>query len=352
MNLKQIFLGAALTSASFGLIACGGDSGSNADDPVPTSSQTVPGSSSIYVPPKTISDSCITKAPFSALMAGSKYQINGGFSINDNDTTVNLQNVQFTSLDLNVVDANGGIVNYNVAKGTLAPEFFPMQSVVFNGKVFVDFADPAFTTCGDFTLQISVTAKEMVDGRTFATNTSVALNRPQTFCIVEESSSSAAEIIVEMDTTTIVLATDGANSYNVTTGIASANDPTADIIVTSDNGIVNLTSGTQATFAPITNSTDNIVISDLQDKYQDDWTSGFFPEEILTRPTRTTDFRYNQASLSPSIPSFNEESDIFVAQTPAYNAATGDGFFAFTLVKKTSGMNNQYELTIHIWKKK
>ena len=78
MNFKQMLLGSALAVTTFGLVACGGDSGSNADPTPPPSSAS---QGEPYVPPQNTEYDVIAVNGVGSNVVGEAVFLAGSFSL-------------------------------------------------------------------------------------------------------------------------------------------------------------------------------------------------------------------------------------------------------------------------------
>lgn len=344
MNFKKILLGSAILVSSMSLIACGGDS-SSSPPPSPT-----PGSSASgdpYVPPEDTQYDIISMSEFSAKTVGEEIYAVGSFSLIYTDTTATSvpDSIQFKSLTFQVINDGTNTVTA-VPVVTVGMPQFPTQRVLNMAEIVVSVAldNEAFAgQCGAFHMDITATA---TDGKKdFPKTAKISFTRPDVYCKAPESSSSAAPVAagVEMVTFDVQVSTASNKAIDLTAGVATAS-ATADIIFTSKDGTIKVTSGNGSTFAPISNG-------DFP-PYDDDWGSGWLPEDHLGRPTTMNDFKY-VAITGTSIDDYDQSCDnIYVVKTPAFNEATGAGFFAFVALSNMPANNGESDLTIRVWKAK
>lgn len=146
---------------------------------------------------------------------------------------------------------------------------------------------------------------------------------------------------VELTMFTVDVGTKDGTGISLSSG-TSVPQASADLYFTADEltGVVTAHAANGVQIAEYTNAKDK--------NYEDDWTSIDLPPD-----PHMSDFKFKEKSLTSSISGIDKFS-FYVATTPSYNATTGDGFFAFTMQTKsdTPDSNNNYSLTILIYKKK
>lgn len=343
MNFKQILLGSAVAVFTFGLVACGGDSGSNAD-PTPTPSSASQGEP--YKPPQNTEFDVIGVNGIGSNVVGEAVFLTGSFSLKlDTNASKNADQIVFNKISFQVVnDTKGTISGVPVVYNTAAIAF-PFQGVinVASLQANVSLTDPAFgSECGSFHVDISVNA---TDGeKNFPMTASATFTRPESYCqALIPSSSSAAPVGIIMTTCDVELATNGSNGLDLASCTAAAN-PVADIVVAKDgNGDVNITSGNGSTFSPITNGDDG--------NYSDDWSKDYYPEDNKGGlPTYNTDFKFREIAGTSISKIIENEANVYVVKTPFYNEATASGFFAFVLLEATETNNKDFNLTFRVWR--
>lgn len=343
MNFKQLLLGSALAVTTFGLVACGGDSGSNAD-PTPTPSSSSQGKP--YTPPEDTKFDVISVGAFSANPVGSSVFIQGSFTLKlDTNASKKAEDIVFDKISFKVINDTKGTESPVQVIYQTAALILPTQGVINVGalQANVNLSDPAFgDECGSFHVDITVNA---TDGeKNFLKTAKAEFQRPTSYCqALIPSSSSVAPTGIIMTTCDVVMATNGSNGLDLATCTAAAN-PVADIVVAKDGaGDVNITSGNGSLFSPITNGDDG--------NYADDWSKDYYPEDNKGGlPTYNTDFKFRDISGTSLNKIIENEANVYVVKTPFYNEATAAGFFAIVLLEATETNNQDFSLTFRVWK--
>lgn len=342
---KTLLMGSVISMGAFGLVACGDDSSSGASDS-PNSS------SSIVIPEQ--HDDIIQFSNLGTTPGLTSVKFTGSAVLNFTDTTSsqNLENLQFTNINFQVGKVSAsGLSATSATVIVLQPMNFPTENnlVLSQMGVSVDLSDPTFTECGDFSMIVTVSATDGVQN--FESSEQIAFTRPTSYCATQESSSSATaeKTEIEMDSYTVDMSTDPSKAISglsLATGSASG-EATADLIITKSAGDITISSGNGTLFAPIANSE---IGNDLSDDYE----VGFWPEEVNERSAYVSDFKVKRNIIDQtSIPeAIAYAQQIYVAKTSAYNEATGAGFFAFAIVKSEEGLNNNYDITLKVYKAK
>ncbi|MBR5411607.1 MAG: hypothetical protein IK114_01005 [Fibrobacter sp.] len=137
-----------------------------------SSSSVAGGPDIIYVPPaddepiivlsnELVGDGLLTNSRLS----GDDVRFKGSFSLDlSQDTSANGNNIQFTRIEFRVIDDKNTIVVVPVESNPIA---FPTSNKIdLNSMnsigVKVNLLDPGFTTCGNFSLMVTVTANDGV----------------------------------------------------------------------------------------------------------------------------------------------------------------------------------------------
>ena len=158
MNFKKILLGSAVFASTFGLIACGGDSSSSADDPQPNS---VPSQGDPVVLPEQSAINPImfssvgTSLSISALPKSSTVSISGIIQLNMEGITLDpsfspeavpkIDSVRFFVVDDKTINQSVTVPLDGVV--------FPTELIPLSGKTF---ETAELNGCGNFHLQIVV----------------------------------------------------------------------------------------------------------------------------------------------------------------------------------------------------
>lgn len=337
MNFKKILLSSAFAVSTFGLVACGSESTTVEPPATPSSaSQGQP-----YSQPEETQYDIISMNGFDKSINGESVYFTGSFTLKLDTNATQSDEVVFRDVNLTVINSSGNISAVQV-KYT-KPQFPTQNTININETLaHVDFLDPGFgSECGNFQVAITATAN---DGKKdFNKTVKIDFNRPETYCKAPEVSSSSVQTGIVMTTCDVLMATDGYNALDLATCMASQN-PAADIIITKDgNGDANLTSGNGSLFSPITNGDGG--------SYDDDWSKGYYPEDHKNGvPTYNTDFQFRSITGTSITGLFENESNIYVVKTPAYNEATAAGFFAFVVLSYEETTNKDFSLTLRVWK--
>lgn len=333
------------TALIFGLAACssGDDNKSNPAAPSGNDSQPLPPQEQV-TPQSPITFNTITITPNSDK---SKFLIGGGASLNTLDTNVIPTGVEvaFTDvyLTLGKVSETGQLmttpltITFNKPAGTFSVVNFSAfgTAIVDNNK----------SDCGTF--RITATYKATYDMNKpdmFISRDSIDFIREQKYCeeekstVPEQTTNPASS--VELTHYEITVDTKSGTGISFATGQTAPN-ASADIYLTAtDDGeiTVHASNGTKIT-----------AYSNANDKnWDDDWTYEMLPAE----PAHMSDFRFKELSLGTLYKPFDGFAFV-VATTSAYNATTGDGFYAFTMKDKTTpDANGNMNVTILVYKKK
>ena len=338
MKLQKFIIGSAIALSSFALIGCGDDSSSGAAPETPTSSSSL----TPYSAPEVTNDEIITIGTMGQDIDGETVLFSGTIELNRTDTTVSLDSLVFTKLEFSVARKNGTELQNSSAKVSAVLPTFPTTNRLNlrQMNVSINLADPEFTDCGSYDLYIHV---EATDGNvTSKQNATIAFDRPEIYCKVEESSSSEAVAEVVMESCDVTLKTNDANGLDLSTCTATTNTATAAIVVkATGTGEVNITSEVGTLFSPITNDDDK--------NWDDDWSKGYYPENNLDRDVYMSDFRYKVLAATSIDNIISEDAGlVYVGQ----NASTGDNIFAFVLVGSLETTNKDFTLNFHVWKVK
>ena len=325
-----------------------------------SSSSVAGGPDIIYVPPadddpiivlsnELVGDGLLTNAR----LAGDDVRFKGSFSLDlSQDTSANGNNIQFTRIEFRVIDDKNTIVVVPVESNPIA---FPTSNKIdLNSMnsigVKVNLLDPGFTTCGNFSLMVSVTANDGV--LDFFSTVLIPFERDAAeYCRESNSSSSVAQSTeIPMTSCQVELSTNMNSGLDLATCTAvPAPATTADIIFSKTKvggyNEITATSGNGTQFAPISNG-------DLP-PYDDDYEVNMWPEDM--NPDRSpatayvSDFHFK--SLGPTLSNMIENSyQIYVALAPDYSTETGVGFYAFAITDFAEGNDGDYNLTVKVYK--
>ena len=346
---KTLLMGSLFSMGAFGLIACGDDGSSS-----PKGNEEKP----IDVP--TVQDQIILFNSLAATDLGGAglgpIKITGSVTVNATDTlsSATPENIKITDIVFQVgkVNADGSLKTTGVQATVEFPPNYAsgtIDNVTFTeANVQVNLADAALTECGEY--KLIITAKASDGAKEFENTQTVSFNRSEEYCkAAPESSSGASEPaggVVMTVCPEITMSTHMLPGLDLASCKASEST-TADIVVVKSSGDFKITSGNGTLFSPIDNE------SMTPNNYKDDYYLGYWPEDVNGREALMSDFMYKQIS-GTAIDKFNEEhaQEIFVAKTAAFNEATGAGFFAFAVTKATRGNNDDYTLTLKVYKAK
>lgn len=323
---KTLLMGSAIAMGAFGLTACG-------DDPVKPA--TAGGDAEII----------LDEAP-STVTAGATVKFLANIKLDVDNASADAD-LAIDSLKMEIQTAAGKKVNTipSYTEPVLPNDKLSLSTM----NVTVNLRDAGFgNQCGDFNLVIKVFAH--LDGKKKTANQLIPFTRDtDPFCSETPASSAGGNTSteIEMVAYTVEMSTDKLPGLNLATGTPSA-DLTSDIILTKTSGGVILSSGNGTLFAPIANE------EKTPSNYDDDYDVFTWPEVENGRNAYVSDFLYkdiNKAKIN-IVEAGGAATEIFVAKTAAFNAATGDGFFAFGAVAASEALNKDFNVTLKVYKKK
>lgn len=325
---------------------------SSGDDKNPANS----GDQPTPVPPQeqvtAISPIVINKGSVTSNAEKTRFNISGGATINVLDTTAipDGATVAFTDVDLTIVkvDANGAdlttplTVTFNKPAGTI--------SNINLSELGASISDTQKSDCGTFRVYATYKATyDMNNPSMFISRDTISIVREQNYCEEEQQTTpiqkpDAVGSSVELVQFTAEVDCKSGKGISLATGEVVPN-ASADIYFTAtEDGEVTVHSSNGTTIAEFSNANDT--------NWDDDW---YYSEDgslLPAEPAHMSDFRFRTASLTTMIKSFDGFKFI-IATTPNYNADTGDGFYAFTMMNKTiPDANKNVTVTILGYKKK
>ncbi len=305
MNLKKILMAVGLV-ASFGLVACGSDS-SSGSSPEDSSSSSA---AAPIVLPETNADTLIEISNFGTDYANaSELKFNGSVGINWAADTA----VYIDSVSLLLGDANGLPLD---AKFTVnsSVNYSKRQSLSIGNELSPTLDLTSFDECGTFIAYLIVYAHN--DAVQIVAKDSTTFEKT---CLVEESSSSAAEI-PQLTAWKVTLSTQATEKNSVDldakatyfTADREANAGTIDLYLDRKNR--NAALFTNASLGAASAS-----------KIGEEEKSGFnYADDPAS--AKMNDFRYNESKLADVATDF-EMVTSYVVITPEFDASTGKGFF-------------------------
>ena len=352
---KKLFLSSVFAVGAFGLIACGSDSKSSSE-PDPNNPD-----NPIVVPTQQDANITVSSDLSSRLSGEDNMRFKGRFGLDITvDTAETRDQILFTGITYTVgkgTDPNNLLpVNVTITSNQIlfpSPNDIDLNSMNSAG-VMINMKDPGFTGCGAYSLIVTVTASDDPIGAPakFSNTVTIPFERDSLlYCYVEEQNPEPEPQVNEipMTTCTVDLSTDinPGLSLATCTAVPAASAATADIIFakagTKSEPEIAASSGSGTVFAPISNG-------DLP-PYADDYEVDIWPEEQNDGRTvaYVSDFMFT--TTGPTLSSMVENSSqIYVAMTPAYNAATGAGFYAFAITNYTEGNNGNFNFTVKLYK--
>ena len=347
---KKLFLSSVFAVGAFGLVACGDDKGSTAPDPndpgtpvvVPTQQD-----ANITLSSELVGDGLLTNSRLS----GDNMRFKGRFGLDiTQDSSENDINIQFTNIEYKVLDANNLNVAVAITSNPVTPTANDIDLNSINSAgVMVNMTDAGFTTCGNFSLVVTVTANNGV--KDFFSTVQIPFEREAAEYCREENPNPEPQPQkqeVAMTSCEVVVSTNITPGIDLATCTASA-AATADIIFAKtkvgDNNEITASSGSGVTFAPISNGDDKV--------YTDDYEVNMWPEDMnadrVPATAYVSDFKFKTAG--PTLVNMIENSNqIYVALAPGYNTETGVGFYAFAIVDSPEGNNGDRDLTVKVYK--
>ena len=180
MNFKKILLSSAIAVSTFGLVACGGDSSSNAD-PTPTSSESKPGEV-IKLPEASslnpVVFGSIGLTQMSGAVAGSqKIALSGLIKL---DPDFENTEVPYTAFAETHIDSVKFAVGHNV-NGQIIQEAVTIPVSVTSDRISLSgnsFETSELSACGSFSLYITVYSSTTEEGLQTSTYVSVFGDEP------------------------------------------------------------------------------------------------------------------------------------------------------------------------------
>ena len=347
---KKLLLGSVIAMGAFGLVACGDDSSS---DNNPAQAAVNPA----LDPASQQKDDIIKLNNPKASYGIDEVKFGGTFEFDKTNTSMTLEemeDLQFTGIQVSLYYNNAVVPNAEIHYNA---NIFPaakiyLESIASLG-VSIDLTQAALVEagCGVYTLFMEVQA---VDGlqRTYKYQETINFERNASSYCKDLTPSSSSQVPdqngIFMTSCTVNLSTNmlpAINLDNPCMAIDAGNSATADIIFTktgnTKNSNVSVSSGSGVKFG----------------ETNDDYDTSNWPEDVNERQfAYTSDFKarlVNSSTISNFIGDSDEskENIIFVAQSSDYNAATGNGFYAFGVVpgSKKKVNNGDYEFTLKVY---
>ena len=329
---KALLAGSVFAMGAFGLVACGDDSSS--------SKPSGPEDKPISVDSK--QDASITFTGLTVSPAGTQVKLTGSIGLDFTDTLSSAapENLQFTNVSIKIGKLQNGQPVGISAEPTMSLPAFPRNGIVSltESNVLFNLQDPSLTDCGDYLFIITAEATDGVNK--FSNTQTVSFARPALYCQTAPASSSSSQPTAEIEMVAcpeITLSTELTPGLDLAT-CTPTTSTTADIVVIKSAGDYSITSGNGTMFSPITNG--------------DDYDATYWPTEAKG-VAYMSDFKYNSIT-GKSINNLQENYayEIYVAKTPAFNQATGAGFFAFGVTGATPGNNGNFTIKMTVYKAK
>lgn len=317
MDFKKIFLGSVIAMGTFGLIACGDDSSTNASNK---------DNGKIVIPDNNAPN--ISANGLVSRVSGDTLRFKGIYGLDRTDeTNENSSNLLFTAIKFQVMNSAQQEVQYQVIYNeAVVPTANEIDlNSMMSAFVKINLKDPIFT-CDDYSLVVTVTAN---DGAKDYFRTDVipfdAEAKTELLCKnVEPASSASADPglneIIMTPCEELTLTSNGEQGIDLAscTVVPAA---TANIVFvksgTKSEPDVTANAGAGITFVNITN---------------EDYANGSWPEVVNNRPAYLSDFKTSTIEKT-SLPTLieNGEGLSYVAKTAAYNPTTGAGFYPFAV---------------------
>lgn len=346
---KKLFLGSVIAMGAFGIVACGDDSSSNTQQTVvdPTN------------PVNQRKDDIIALSNPDQMEGIDEIKFYGTFVFDASKmstmTVEEFSTLKFTGVTTKLYKDAQEVPNAVI---TTNPNIlFPTEKIILESAqslgLSVDLLQPAMVQagCGEYQMVITVKATDDKATEYEYTQSIPFVRKAEEYCKeapIESSSSSnegAGEIFMtscEVEISTIE--NSAINLDNPCMGIPKANAATADVIFTkvgnSKSSTVTISSGTGVLFG---------------EDYENDTNN--WPEVYNGRAMAyMSDFKARLVQ-STTIPNFagdseeSKETSIIIAHTPAFNATTGVGFYAFGIVDGSlqTLTNGEFSFTLKVY---
>lgn len=328
MDFKKIFLGSVIAMGTFGLMACGDDSSTNASNK---------DNGKIVIPDNNAPN--ISANGLVSRVSGDTLRFKGIYGLDRTDeTNENSSNLLFTAIKFQVMNSAQQEVQYQVIYNeAVVPTANEIDlNSMMSAFVKINLKDPIFT-CDDYSLVVTVTAN---DGAKDYFRTDVipfdAEAKTELLCKnVEPASSASADPglneIIMTPCEELTLTSNGEQGIDLAscTVVPAA---TANIVFvksgTKSEPDVTANAGAGITFVNITN---------------EDYANGSWPEVVNNRPAYLSDFKTSTIEKT-SLPTLieNGEGLSYVAKTAAYNPTTGAGFYPFAVYDSDFPDKNGY----------
>ena len=348
--LKFLKIAALISVASFTFVGCGDDEPTKPGNGESSSSVAPPISSpaATKISPIKINDFGVTQ------VSAELFNVMGNVVIDYTDTTVkNVDSVRIDNIQFNVGLVQGNALgNVGATVQMITPPTFPTERVVNFNEVGAKIDITQFEACGDFIVEVIVFSSSPDGKNQYISKDSASFSKPAaTYCPEPVSSSSVAEILIEMDSYVVTLTTSrtiGDVAIDFETGSvfpASAlalNKAVIDAVLVWEGGVGVLKS---ARIAGLDNYDALKGGNDTQFAEEMKASSG----EEMPAPVYTNAFSYS----TPTMSTIEELSYglYYVVHTVSYNAETKDGFFVFMVGMEQQAASNT-TFTFTIYKKK
>ncbi len=348
--LKFLKIAALISVASFTFVGCGDDE--------PTKPGNGESSSSVAPPMSSPEATKISPIKINGFgveqISAERFNVTGNVVIDYTDTTVkNVDSVRIDNIQFNVGLVQGNALgNVGATVEMIAPPTFPTEQVVNFGEAGAKIDISTFEACGDFVVEVIVYSSTPDGKNKYISKESATFSKPAaTYCPEPVSSSSVAEILIEMDSYVVTLTTSrtiGDVAIDFETGSvfpASAlalNKAVIDAVLVWEGGVGVLKS---ARIAGLDNYDALAGGNDTKFAEEMKAPSG----EEMPAPVYTNAFSYS----TPTITALEELSYglYYVVHTVSYNADTKDGFFVFMVGREERGSNST-SITFTVYKKK
>lgn len=286
-------------------------------------------------------------------LSGDNMRFKGRFGLDiTQGSSENDINIQFTNIEYKVLDANNLNVAVAITSNPVTPTANDIDLNSINSAgVMVNMTDAGFTTCGNFSLVVTVTANNGV--KDFFSTVQIPFEREAAEYCREENPTlepQPQKQEVTMSFCEVTVTTNITPGIDLATCTASA-AATADIIFAKTkvggNNEITASSGSGFTFAPINNG-------DLP-PYTDDYEVDMWPEDMnadrVPAAAYVSDFRFKGTVTGTTLTNMIEDcTQIYVALAPDYSTETGTGFYAFAIIDYTETNNGDYNFTLKIYK--
>lgn len=288
-------------------------------------------------------------------VVGDEVRFKGRFSLDiSQDTSGNSDDIAFTGVEYRVLNETNTIVHVNVESNRIE---FPVRNYIdLNSMnsvgIKIDLLDPGFTTCGNFSLMVTVTATDGIYDYQSTVLIPFERNAAE-YCREGYSSSSEAQTKeIPMTYCEVELSTNmnpGLDFASCTAVPAPAT--TADIIFSK----AKMNGNSEITAITINGTKIGRINNGDNPPYDDDYEVNMWPEDMNAGRNPAcayvSDFKFVEPAPGTTILSMVENfNQIYVALAPGYSTETGAGFYAFAITDYSEGNNGDFNFTIRIYK--